>query len=132
VVVDQAFNRSKVKHPGYVAIHHMRSEFTVARLLDVVRSGEIAELATYFPEWGPDIDRVQGLSDGLLAETAADFERLPHHSVQKDFAAEATKCRWPAALFGLRSGKVTSFPHFAANMNIDALMKSLGLTDVLA
>jgi RNA ligase len=129
VVVDQAFNRAKVKHPGYVAIHHMRSEFTVRRLVDVVRSGEIAELAAYFPEWGLDIARVHGLYEGLLAETTADFERLRHHTVQKDFAAEATKCQLPAALFGLRAGKITSLRRYAADMNIDSLMKALRLTD---
>lgn len=52
VVVDGNFNRVKVKHPGYVAIHHLRdSGASKRRLCEIVLAGEVGEFAAYFPEW---------------------------------------------------------------------------------
>ena len=129
VVIDAYFNRAKVKHPGYVALHHMKAEFTIKRLVEVVRSGETSELATYFPEWRSDIERVGELYEQLLIELQADFERLRHHVVQKDFALEANKTRFPGALFGMRTGKIQSLRRYMADLNIETLMKALGLRD---
>jgi hypothetical protein len=129
VIVDRDFHRVKVKHPGYVALHQMKDEFSTRRMVEVVRSGETSEVLTYFPEWANDLERVRTRFDPLLVELDADYERIRHHTVQKDFALEAIKTRCSGALFALRSGKVTSVRQYMADVNVDTLMKILDLRD---
>lgn len=130
VVVDSAFRRVKVKHPGYVAIHHMRDGFGPKRALEIVRTGESSELLTHFPEWKPDVDRIRFEFDGLVEELEATYERIKAAETQKAFALEATKTRCSAALFQLRAGKVASVREALAGMRINALADLLRLRDV--
>lgn len=130
VVVDGGFNRVKVKHPGYVAIHHMRDGFGPKTALEIVRSGETSELLTHFPEWRGEVDAIRGNFDGLVAELEAEYEKIRHIPVQKDFALKAVKTRCSSALFTLRSGRTPSIRRFLAEMNISSLMELLGLREV--
>lgn len=144
VVVDAGFNRVKVKHPGYVAIHHMRGEGAgPKRILEVIRAGESSELLTHFPEWKPDFDRIQAAFDGLLSELERDYgtaaaktdAALPQGVVvqpswsRKEFASHAVKSRVSGALFSFRDGKVASIRESLAKMNLKHLMTILGVKD---
>ncbi len=129
VIVDAEFNRIKVKHPGYVAIHHARDGFGPRRMLEIVRSGETSELLTAFPEWRGEFERVKGVYDLAVAEVAADFERLRAIEIQKDFAIEAVKTRSSATLFLLRAGKTPSVRQHFAEIGIDRLMGLLKVKD---
>lgn len=129
VIVDGGFRRVKVKHPGYVALHQLKAEFSPRRLLEVVRSGETSEVLTYFPEWRRDLEDVTSRFEGLVAQLEADYARLRGIAVQKDFALEAVKTRCSAALFAVRSGKAPSIRRYLAETQIDALMKILRLRD---
>lgn len=129
VVVDGGFRRVKVKHPGYVALHQLKAEFSPRRLLEVVRSGEIGEVLTYFPEWKGDLDAIKSRYDALLAELEVDYARLRDIPVQKDFALEAVKTRCSAALFQMRGKKTPSIRQFLADTHIDNLMKTLNIRD---
>lgn len=130
VVVDGLFNRVKVKHPGYVAIHHMRDGFGVRRVLEVIRSGETTELLTHFPEWQPAFDKVQSRYDELVKHLELEYDRLKDIPEQKAFALEAVKTRNSAALFQLRKGTVKSVRESLANMTIDKLMEQLRVKDI--
>lgn len=130
VVVDAAFRRIKVKHPGYIALHHMKGNGaspTDKRLLDVVRSGESPELLTAFPEWAEDVERVRKAYSTLVDELTEAYARWKDIPVQKDFALKAVATRCSGALFSVRSGKVGSISEFLRQMNVDALVKVLGL-----
>jgi hypothetical protein len=129
VVVDAVFRRVKVKHPGYVAIHHMRDGFGPKAALEIVRSGETSELLTHFPEWRGDVEATRAKFDALVAEVEADYARLHDIPVQKDFALQAVKTRYSPALFAMRAGKAESFRRFFADVRINALMELLGMRD---
>lgn len=129
VIVDGAFNRVKVKHPGYVAIHHLRDGFGPKRLVEIIRAGEAPELLTYYPEWTDRFNEIQSKYDALVREVEADYERLRDIPVQKDFAIEAVKTRCSGALFCLRNGRSASVRAHLASVTVNKLMDLLGVRD---
>lgn len=129
VVVDAAFNRVKVKHPGYVAVHHMKDGFGPKRVLDVVRKGETSELLTHFPEWQSDFDRVSKAFGKLVTDLETAYAAHNDIPLQKDFALAVKGSPCSGALFALRAGKVKSVREFLANMHLDNLSSLLGFRD---
>lgn len=129
VVVDAFENRVKVKHPGCVAIHHLRDGFGPKRLLEVIRTGEATEFLTYYPEWCEKFENIKNKYESLVSSVETDYERLRDISVQKDFAIEAMKTRCSGALFRLRAGKVDSVRQHFAFMPIGSLMELVDVKD---
>lgn len=132
VVVDSAFHRVKVKHPGYVAIHHMRDGFGPKRALEIVRSGETSELLVHFPEWANDVNEIRWKFDSLVGELETAYEQIKDIPSQKDFAIAATKTRCSSALFSVRAGKSPTVRQHLAGVRINSLMELLGLRDLEA
>lgn len=126
VVCDAKFNRVKVKHPGYVALHHAKSGLSEKAFIEICRRGETCEVLAAFPEFKPMMDRIQGQIDEYVASLESDYARIKHIEVQKDFALEAVKTRNPAALFQVRSGKSPSIREYVAEMRLDNLREALG------
>ena len=129
IVVDGRFNRVKVKHPGYVALHHLKEGATSKNFLQIIRSGEQTEFLTYFPEWPAEFTDVKTRYDALAEHLDTEYARIKDIVVQKDFALEAVKTRFSGALFQLRSGKVKTMKESLANMTLDNLMVILGLKE---
>lgn len=126
VVIDSNMNRIKVKHPGYVALHHLKGDgFSPKRILDCVRSGEVSEIIASFPEWKTDFVTMQHRYMDLVGHLEHEYERLKDIPLQKAFALEAVKSRCPASLFALRSGKVQTIRGFLQNINIESLLVTL-------
>lgn len=133
VVVDDAFRRVKVKHPGYVALHQMKGEgMTEKRALEVVRAGETAEVLAAFPEYSEDFRRVSAAYEGLIAELERAYSAFRDIQEQKAFAAEALKTRCSAALFRVRAGKAASIREFLTTARIEMLVEILGLKSIPA
>ena len=59
VIVDQQFNRIKVKSPAYVALHHMKDRMTPRKMIAICLSNESEEVLSYFPEYKEIYDKVQ-------------------------------------------------------------------------
>lgn len=132
VVVDAQFNRVKVKHPGYVALHHMKGNGagpTEKRLLDICRKGEQAEVLSAFPEWTDAMRRVDMVLNVAALTLDACYKQWKDIPVQKDFAEKAKGTDCPAALFAVRSGKAASIAEFFATMRLESLMQVLGFDD---
>lgn len=127
VVVDSNFNRIKVKHPGYVAIHHMKDGFGPRRVLEAVRAGEGVEIVAHFPEWKDGFERVQAAYSDLVGQIEASFAEFKHLPSQKDFALKVKDLPCSGALFQMRAGKIKRPEEFLATMNIDNLMSTLNL-----
>jgi hypothetical protein len=124
VVVDGNLNRIKVKHPGYLALHHLRGNgnLTAKRIIDVVRTGETAEILASFPEWKKDFAPFIDAYAKLVGHLATEYERWKDIPLQKAFALEALKTRCPAALFAMRSQRVQSIRQFLQEMNVETLL----------
>ena len=127
VVVDVNFNRVKVKHPGYVAIHHLKDGHSTRRLVEIVQAGEVGEFLTYFPEWRSEFEEIQTGLSALDSELCDTYARLQNIPVQKDFALEAVKTRCSAALFAVRAGHVKTMREFLNSQQPDRIIKMLGL-----
>lgn len=125
VVVDSAFRRVKVKHPGYVRLHHLKYSLTTKRLVDAVRIGEGGEIAATLPELADRVRDVETRLARLCSEIDGDYERLRDVEDPRAFALAARATRFPAALFNLRKGVIESPRTFFARMRLETLMELL-------
>lgn len=132
VIRDAAGARIKVKHPGYVAIHHMRGEgaLTPKKVLQVILSGEADEVLANFPEWKPAFDQVVTRLNAMEDELTAAYAGIRGLEVQKDFALEAIKTQWSAPLFQVRSGKAKSIHEALLGARLETLAEVLKLKEI--
>lgn len=128
VVVDGNFNRVKVKHPGYVALHLLKGEGipTPKRALQVVLAGETKEVLAAFPEFASYIEEAEERLSKKGLQLDGEYERLKSLPTQKDFALQAVKVPCSAALFQRRQGRISSSEAFLRSMQIDKLVETLG------
>lgn len=129
VVVDGAFRRIKVKHPGYVALHHAKDGMSKKAIVEIVRSGESSEVLTAFPEFAPMVAEVRASFDAIVTEIESDYTQLKDIPEQKVFAAEALKTSCQGVLFALRAKKTPSVRQWLRDARIDAVMTLLGHKD---
>jgi hypothetical protein len=129
VVVDSAFRRVKVKHPGYVALHHAKDGLSRKAFVEIARTQETPEVIAAFPELKPQLDDARARLDALVADVEASYETLRAIKDQKSFAMEAVKTRCSSALFLLRAGKTPSVRDYFAGMQVDRLVELLGYKD---
>lgn len=132
VIRDASGARIKVKHPGYVAIHHMRGEgaLTPKRVLEVVLAGEADEVLANFPEWEPAFEAVATRMNALEDELAGAYEAIRHLEPQKTFALEAVKTRWSAPLFQVRAGKVKNIHEALLQARVETLVEVMKLKEI--
>ncbi len=125
VVVDENFNRIKIKSPTYVLIHHIKDSFTIRRQIELIKAGEDPEVLAYYPEYQEQMSNlriaiaafaevVQGEYDRVTAEVGPD-------ATQKDFALKAKATKLPAALFAIRSGRCKTAREFVMTMPADKI-----------
>lgn len=130
VVVDTKFNRVKVKSPAYVALHHMRGEgLNPKRLVQIVVGGEIDELLIHFPEWAEPIEEVNQQFKALSNTIEACWSENRDIDDQKTFALQIKHLNYASVLFSLRAGHVKSVVEGLRMMQIDRLLKLLGMRD---
>lgn len=146
VVVDGSFNRVKIKHPGYVAIHHLKGDDgpSLKKMLSIVRSGESSEVLTYFPEWKPIYDETNAKYVKAFNQISSEFHQATLDTsnyfnafiagggvsispaiLQKEFASHAVKSACPDALFKLRAGKVKDVGEYLSGIPLDRCMDIL-------
>lgn len=135
VVVDGAYNRVKVKHPQYVALHHLKDSVGASpkRLVEIIRKNESEEFLTYFPEFKERFLAYKGKYLDLVNRMEKDYANVNdmYGTVwmdRKGFAAIAKLGANPAYLFQRLDGRTTSAKQFLAEMQIDQLMTYLEKT----
>jgi hypothetical protein len=132
VVVDGQWNRVKVKHPGYVALHHALSLRGVGRLraiAHVVRSNEAPEIRASLPALDAAVADAVRRYEALVAAVEADMARLAGCADQRAFALAAAKAPWSGVLFRLRKGTSTTARGALCDIRVEALVGLLGLQD---
>lgn len=127
VVVDGNFNRIKVKHPGYVALHHLKSSFSMRRIVEVVRKGEAAEVRAALPEWSSVVDHVQASFDGLATHLQQRWDEIKDIDDRKQFAAEAKVSPYFPTMFHLKDGTYKDARESLASIHLDTLIDLLGV-----
>jgi hypothetical protein len=126
VVRDAGFNRIKVKSPQYVALSHMKEQFSARRMLEVVRANESDEFISYFPEMKPLYEAAKRRFESLVHELETNWERIAGIRNRKEFAESAVKTRCPSALFAMLDGKTTSIRHFLAGAGLQVVERAVG------
>ena len=129
VVVDGAHRRVKVKHPGYVALHHLKDGFGPRRMVEIVRQGEISEVLGHFPEYADEMEKIRCAYNALVLEIAMDYEELEHIEVQKTFALAAVGRRCSGALFALRAKQVESVVEYLRKIPEVRMLQLLGMRE---
>lgn len=129
VVVDGKFDRVKIKHPGYVALHHAKDGMGPKAFVQIARTGETPEVLAAFPEFKPLLEDARARYVALVDRVTGDYERIRDIPVQKDFAAEALKTPHSAALFQMRRG--TELQAFFRDIAIDKLMTWMGVVEAV-
>lgn len=129
VVVDALGNRVKVKHPGYVALHHMKDGMTQKSILEVIQRGEVPEVTVHFPELAEAFNQVKAKYDALASAIDTAYAPIKGVETQKDFAALALAFPYSAALFDLRKGKAADGKDFLAKAMLPSLMRLLDLKE---
>lgn len=115
VVVDHDFHRIKVKHPQYVAYHHLVGSLTPKKVLEAVRHGESPEILSYFPEWKAEFDDIGGKLAVLVQKYEDAYKSVKAIPVQKDFAIAVQKLGLPTApFFAVRKSEQAALPAIPA------------------
>lgn len=99
VVVDKKFNRVKIKNPAYVAIHHLKDSTALYNILTIVKSNEIEEFASTFPERKDEIYSLKESYDLLIDNLNNVWSELQPLQ-PKDLSAEEKK-RYALLVFEL-------------------------------
>lgn len=129
VVVDALGHRVKVKHPGYVALHHMKDGMTPKSMLEVIQRGEVPEVTAHFPNLAEAFNQIKAGYDGLADAIDTAYAPIKHIEAQKDFAAQALAFPYSAALFDLRRVKADNGRDFLAKAAMPSLLRLLGMKD---
>lgn len=128
VVVDENFNRVKVKSPAYVAIHHLRDGSPERRLMDLIKTGEESELLSYrildeFPHEKAMYEEMKFKLQTLVLQTQQEYDIIKHITLQKDFALEAIKSRFSAPMFSLKKCKTSTIQEWFLNQPSQKLLE---------
>jgi hypothetical protein len=116
VVVDKFWNRVKVKNPAYLSFNHMRESLSTSLkgCAEVILLGKEDDIVGMMPAL--IANRILGLKpliQKVLLTTQSDWEELKGIEDMKEFALEAQKKLWPAALFALKRGKTKDLREFS-------------------
>ena len=94
VVVDNYWNRIKIKSPAYVAGHHLRGEGTVSskRILEMIETGAQDDFLAIYPEYSEYFSKVLRQRHNFINYLIKGYRELREFSysnnnlVQKDYA----------------------------------------------
>ena len=128
VVKDAEYRRIKVKSPAYVSVSHLISGMNEKRLLELLRTNEVDEFLTYFPEYKPYIETMKHKIDNLIEylDSVIQEKIVPvNYETRKDFAEMATKTKYPAFFFVYYDGKVKTPQDWIWSLTNDKIMEQL-------
>ena len=139
VVVDAEFNRVKIKNPAYLAVHHLKGKTAEHNILTIVKTNEIEEFASTFPERKEELLKLKENYDLLTAKLNMVWDELKVRRAknitkeeQKKYAIavfEVCKAHnvenFTGLYFGLGQYKVASVEEFLLNYDDKLLYKIL-------
>ena len=132
VVCDRHFNRIKVKSPQYLALAHMKDQFSQRRMIELVRTNEGDEFLAYFPEMRELYESVDEAYRELVTRVNTTYGNVAGALDQKSFALLAKEYPYSAILFAMRCGKVRNPGDFLQTAHIRLVEKLLGLDAPMA
>jgi T4 RnlA family RNA ligase len=138
VVVDGSYNRVKMKHPQYVALHHLKDGISGGpkSLVRILMANEGSEFLTYFPEFREQYEEIKAKFDSWIDGLDEVYDILYDAANgnkgkvnRKEFALQATKTRLPSYFFTRLDGKVANVRDHVRTLPVDNVMKALKLKE---
>lgn len=107
VAVDADFNRVKIKHPGYVAIHRIKDGLSKPGIMELIQQGDSEEVVVYFPNLKKLHDSMKGWYENLIKRLEDGYRNVSHLTNRKEYAMAVQSLDVPFknALYNLLSGK---------------------------
>lgn len=139
VVVDRDFNRIKIKNPAYVAVHHLKGKTAEHSIITIVKSNEIEEFASTFPERREELYRLKESYDELYDKLeyiwwtleAQKPKNITKEEKKRYAALVFAECQFhnlesfTGLYFGLVDGKISSVEEYLSNYDDKRLYKML-------
>jgi hypothetical protein len=139
VVRDGNDNRVKVKNPAYVAVHHLKGKTAEHNIIIIVKSNEIEEFASTFPERKDELLKLKENYDKLTVKLNDVWVELsarkPKNITKEEKKRYAMKvfevCNttelkpFTGLYFGLAEGKIASVEDFMFKYDDKLLYKML-------
>jgi hypothetical protein len=94
------------------------------RIIDLIVSGEDAEVISYFPEYADMFGNMRERIDLFIAYNDHELETIRDagYSTQKELAEYVTKTICPSCLFCVMNGKSKSVRDFVYDMPVNRMM----------
>jgi len=135
-VVFDGKDRVKIKHPGFVAIHHVVSSLNGEQgtvnerpLIKLVRMGEIEEFLAYYPKYTQAAKDVERRYYKLRKHLRACWKQVEDIKDIKEFAKKlkSTNCLAPGIIFGKKRKGQSIDDQLSTIMRLKNLQKLLTL-----
>lgn len=113
--------RIKIKSSEYVALHHLRGEFSKKSFITLLLKGEEGEFLSYFPEYKDKIAPFINRFEELKQSVTDTYDKYKHIENQKEFALKVKDLPYSGFVFSMRKG-LTIEQIFSIN-NLNQVMK---------
>ena len=117
--------RAKVKHPGYLALSHLKEGATKRNFMELIRMGEEGEFLSVFPEYTEQFNCLRAKYEILVYRIEKTWQEVQRIADQKEFALAVQKFEYRGVLFNLKKvgGGVKSK---LVDLKIDLLLQMIG------
>ena len=137
VIVDDNFNRVKMKTPSYVALHHLKSKSSQYEIMQVIKTNEIEEYLVYVPERKDEMLELKGKYDvfindlentwvdivNYIPQSTTIVERKVIANIVLSISKQNGFSDFTGLFFGLYDGKHNSIKEYMVTYNNKQLYK---------
>lgn len=105
VVIDNNFNRIKIKQKSYLKLHYFINRISsLDKMIDIILDNEQNEFLSYFPDLKDKFDEIEKKLNMLKKETMTVFGMYNHIQSRKEFAIAIKNLPYRHLLFKLKDG----------------------------
>ena len=128
VVVDECFNRIKVKNKAYLAVKravNAGSELSLRHFAQIVLDSDAEEISSYFPEYKKLLGIMTQSVKDMRNELSAIWEKTKQIETLKEFAMSDSvrRCSIKYVLFEMYKKKISSIDEGLSNMKPESLVE---------
>jgi hypothetical protein len=139
VVRDANDNRVKIKNPAYLAVHHLKGKTAEHNIMTIIKTNELEEFASTFPDRRDELYRLKGGYDELVDKLESIWSELSKirpsdasSDERKRFAMSVMETTtkhdlkmFTGLYFGLVDGKIESVKEYMLNYDDKSLYRLL-------
>lgn len=139
VVRDGNDNRVKIKNPAYLQAHHLKNKMGNHHIMGIIKTNEIEEFASTFPDRKEELYKLKDGYDGLVSKLESIWSELSKirpsdasSDERKKFAMSVMETTtkndlkmFSGLYFGLVDGKIESVKEYMLNYDDKSLYKML-------